>query len=286
MQPVVAPVLVVPIGEHWLIESRADIRGFIAPQNGNGPYQARFFDTLEYAQVDFLALPRMTITAGRFLTPFNTYNERLSAVWIRKFSDAPIVDPIGIMNGYSDGGMLRGALASTDSYQISYAAYFALLSTVPKIISQRSTGARSSVFFPKHRLEIGGSYSRKLQAPYLDFEGAFFYWQPPAVPIDIKSEYAHAPGGDGYWLQGGYKLSQSRHAVLRRLEAIARVQQFERLKPISDGLPAVNTLQVDAGADYSFPHEVMLVGTYGRISGSTDRNLWEFSLTYRFLFPL
>jgi len=39
-QPVVAPVLVVPFGEKWLVESRADLRGFISRENGStGPYQ-------------------------------------------------------------------------------------------------------------------------------------------------------------------------------------------------------------------------------------------------------
>ena len=47
MQPVIAPVLTAPIGSRWLIESRADLRGFVFPSNGNGPYQALFFDTLE-----------------------------------------------------------------------------------------------------------------------------------------------------------------------------------------------------------------------------------------------
>ena len=54
LQPVVAPVLVVPLGEHWLIESRADLRGFVSRENGTtGPYQGQFFGTLEYLQLDY-----------------------------------------------------------------------------------------------------------------------------------------------------------------------------------------------------------------------------------------
>src|ERR1700739_703813 len=95
-QPVIAPVLVVPLGDRWLVESRADLRGFISRENGTtGPYQGQFFDTLEYLQLDYNANSHLTITAGRFLSPFGIFNERISAIWINKLQDAPIVDAIG-----------------------------------------------------------------------------------------------------------------------------------------------------------------------------------------------
>src|SRR5271168_2650248 len=49
LQPVIAPVAAVPLGEHLLVESRAYISDFIAPKNGNsGPYQGDFFAGLQY----------------------------------------------------------------------------------------------------------------------------------------------------------------------------------------------------------------------------------------------
>lgn len=46
-QPVIAPVLVAPFGDHWLVESRADIQGFFARQDGTtGPYSGQFFASL------------------------------------------------------------------------------------------------------------------------------------------------------------------------------------------------------------------------------------------------
>jgi hypothetical protein len=290
MQPVIAPVLTMPIGTRWLIESRADLRGFIFQQNGNsGPYQANFFETLEYAQVDFFATPHVTITAGRFLTPFNIYNERLSPIWIHKFEDAPIIDPIGITRGYSDGAMLRGSAISRDKYAISYVAYFSTLTTINKLESQRAAGGRVSIFFPTHRVEVGTSYARLLQGTEMNFEGAFATWQPPATSLDVKTEYAHSSDGQGYWIDGAYRLSGIKampHAA-GRLEALARVQQFQRIKAGSgDGLPGVNTQRVDAGGQYHFPHAVLLTATYGRqFTRTNDRNIWEFSLTYRFMVP-
>src|SRR5260370_37805396 len=109
-QPVVAPVLVVPLGEKWLVESRADLRGFISRGNGpTGPYQGQFFGTLEYLQLDYNANSHLTITAGRFLTPFGIFNERIKDIWINKFQDASTMADIGIAGGDSDGRMLQAA---------------------------------------------------------------------------------------------------------------------------------------------------------------------------------
>lgn len=289
MQPVIAPVLSAPVGDRWLIESRADLRGFVFPQNGNGPYQAKFFDTLEYAQVDFLATNWLTVSAGRFLTPFNIYNERLGPIWIHKFMDAPIIVPIGTTQGYSNGVMLRGSLISRDSYQITYVTYFSTLSTISKLESQRSAGGRASIFFPHERLEIGASYGRLLQSQRMNFEGVFLSWEPHAAALDVKSEYAHSPRGHGYWLEAGYRLAKPSvtYTGLGRLEPIGRVQRFQRIEAGSgDSLPALNTQRIDVGAQYHFPREVRLTATYGRqFTKSGDRNIWEFGLTYRFLFP-
>src|SRR5437879_9849452 len=83
LQPVISPVAAVPLGEHLLVESRAYISDFIAPKNGNsGPYQGDFFADLQYLQLDYLAAPKLTLTVGDFLTPFGTYNERLTPIWI------------------------------------------------------------------------------------------------------------------------------------------------------------------------------------------------------------
>src|SRR5262245_38198163 len=93
-QPVIMPVLSAPIGKHWLIEARGDVQGFIARENGtSGPYQGQFVTTLDYLQVDYLANSHLTISVGRFLTPFNVYDERFTAPWIRNLQDAPIIFP-------------------------------------------------------------------------------------------------------------------------------------------------------------------------------------------------
>jgi hypothetical protein len=186
--------------------------------------------------------------------------------------------------------MLRGALISRDAYQITYTTYFSTLSNINKLNSQRPAGGRASVFFPDVRLELGASFSCLLQNQQMNFEGAFASWQPHVVPLDMKAEYAHFPGGQGYWLEAGYRIAKPNgiSTGLGRLEAIGRVQQFERIKAEPrDSLPAVNTQRVDAGAIYHFPREVRLTASYGRqFTSSSGQNIWEFGLTYRFIVPL
>lgn len=290
-QPVIAPVLAAPLGDRWLLESRADLREVIVQPSGTGPYQTRFFPTLEYAQLDYNAASWLTIVVGRFLIPFNIYNERFSPIWIRDLADPPIIVPIGTRtNGYADGGMLRGSLVSRKNYQVYYTAYFSSLSTVNKLESGRSTGVRAGVFFPQARFELGFSYQRLLQDERRNSFGAYLSWQPYRLPLAIRGEYAHSPGGHGYWLEGTYRFSRYRgpDSLLGRLQAVGRAQQFFRLKPGSgDSLPQTDARRVDFGWNYYLPHEVRLNASYGRqFAPSGNFNAWNFGVTYRFLFPL
>ena len=105
------PVLLVPLGDHWLIESRAEFEGeFQRPPDG-GPYQGPVDKHLDYAQLDYIVNPYLTVTAGRFLTPFGIFNERLYPVWIRFLQPDPLTLPIN--TAPSDGAMLRGASPSS-----------------------------------------------------------------------------------------------------------------------------------------------------------------------------
>lgn len=291
VQPVIAPVIAVPVGDRWLFESRADLREVIYQPNGSGAYQHQFFDTLEYAQVDYNAASWLTIVAGRFLTPFNMYNERLTPVWIRNLQDAPIIFAIGTRtNGYSDGFMVRGVLLSRKDYQLSYAAYFSTLSTINKVESGRATGARVGVFLPATHLEFGVSYQKLLQDQRTDSVGVYGSWQPQRAPLALRGEYAHSSLGQGYWIEGAYRFSRFRgpDSLLGRLEAVGRGQQFFHGQPDTSGaLPAANTHRAEFGWNYYLPHEVRLNASYGRqFSPIGDRNVWNFAITYRFMFPL
>ncbi len=291
-QPVIAPVIALPLGDRWLIESRADLREVVFRQDGtSGPYQSQFFGTLEYLQLDFNANSHLTITAGRFLTPFGIFNERLSAIWINKFQDAPIIAPIGSGQGYSDGFMARGALISNGRYVVNYEAYFSTLSTVSNLQSERGAGGRVGLFLPGKRLEVGASYRRNLQDPRMNSQGLDLSWEPYGIPLEVKGEWAHSLSGNGYWIQGAYRLSRfgGSDSALGRLEPVFRMQQFFRSELIAgDSLPGSDTTRPEFALNYYLPHEIRLNASYGRESfaRSTDRNVWEFGVTYRFLFPM
>jgi hypothetical protein len=290
-QPVIAPVAVVPLGNRWLLEARADLREVIRQNPGTGDYEGRFSGTLEYLQIDYNVSSKLTLTAGRFLTPFGIYNERLTPIWIRNLQDAPLIFPIGTRTtGSSVGGMARGALISRAAYELNYAAYFSSSSGVTQFQSGRAAGGRVGIFLPATRLEFGVSYQRFLQDEHMNSVGAHFSWQPYSVPLDVRAEYAHSLRGQGYWIEAAYRFSGSRgpDSWLGRLQCVARVQQFYRLEQgPGDLLPSVDTQRADFGLNYFLPHEVRLNASYGRrFSDQGNRNLWNVGLTYRFLWPL
>jgi hypothetical protein len=291
LQPVLAPVLAVPLGDRWLIESRADLREVDFQRGPGGPYQNEGFATLEYLQLDFNANSHLTISAGRFLTPFNIYNERITPIWISKLQDAPYVAAIGTGQGYSDGVMLRGNLFSTSKYAINYETYFSTLSMVNKFTSERGTGGRLSVFIPGTRLEVGASYRKTLQGIRGNAEGVDLTWEPYQAPLQLRGEWAHSQSGFGYWIQASYRLSQLKGetSTIGRLEPVFRMQQFFRSEAVpNDSLSTTNAQQPTFGLNYYLPHEIRLNASYGRqfLAQTTDTNVWEFGITYRFLLPL
>jgi hypothetical protein len=290
LQPVINPILLFPLGSKLLVEANAELQGFVARSSPGGPYHWQSFSTLEYLQLDYVVNAHVTIVAGRFLTPFNIYEERLGPMWIHNFQDDPIIFPIGTRtSGSSDGGMVRGVVVSRPDWLLNYTAFFSGLSTSNKFQAGRAFGTRVGLFLPKVNLEIGTSYQRFLQDQHINSYGVYLAWKP--VPrLDVKGEYAHSPQGQGYWIEAAYRFSDSGPLghELRNIQPVIRGQQFYRLAAgVNDELPQADTQRVDFGLNYYFPHEIRLNGSYGRqFSNGRNSNNWTLDLTYRFLFPL
>jgi hypothetical protein len=290
--PIVAPVLLVPLGDRWLIESRSSFEGDFERKDRNGPFGGKVGKEVDYAQLDFIASRYVTVTAGRFLTPFGIYNERLYPIWIRSLQREPLIFPIA--TGSSDGIMLRGGFAVSSKANLNYAVYFSTLSTVNKLESDRTVGGRVGYFFPGPRVEIGGSFQQLLQEGRTRSVGFHFAWQPSAIPLNLRSEYAWSgQTRSGYWIEGAYRLTQVAHwqAVMRRTEVVARVQQFFGHVVTDEaaeyGLPQVDTQQADFGFNYYVRDGLKATASYGRqLSSAGNANLWTVGVAYRFAVPL
>jgi hypothetical protein len=288
--PSVNPLLLLPIGDKWLIEAKGSYSDTFT-KNAQGDYNGAISYGLGYAQLDYIANRYMTFTAGRFITPFNIYGERLAPNWIRSLQTGPLTS--SVTSGSSLGGMIRGGIPATDNINFSYAAYFSSNNTHHLLATDRSTGGRIGFFLPRHRLELGGSFQQVLQADRPHSSGAYFVWQPGRIPLSLRSEYVRSSGtrGSGYWIESVYRLSQVPN--LRRLELAGRGQQFFAAENLSTatikklGTLGRDTRQADFGLNYYLRSDVRASAAYGRqFSLGRNANLWVIGMTYRFMLPL
>ncbi len=84
---------------------------------------------LEYATIDLLATDWLTLSAGRFLTPFNVFGQKLHPAWINKLATAPILyghhGGGGLIPVISDVGVMAsgGAQLWDSESKFNYALY-------------------------------------------------------------------------------------------------------------------------------------------------------------------
>ncbi|AXC11259.1 hypothetical protein ACPOL_1923 [Acidisarcina polymorpha] len=286
--PIIEPLLAAPIGRHFLFESRATLLEAFSP--GPNGYIHTHFTGLNYFQGDYIASRHFTIVGGSFLIPFNSYNERLSPLWIGNFQDVPLATNLGLMGtGTGVGGMVRGSAISRPKYSIDYATYFSARSGNEQFNSERSAGGRASLYLPEQRLEVGLSYNRLLQGTHENFYGSHVWWEPKDTAFRLRSEYARGHHAQGYWIEADYRTQAfgGLESFIGRFEPLFRMQQtFRRDTIVSDGVPLVNTQQADFGLDYNLPHSVRILTSYSRqFSSAGNANKWETGIVYRFLFP-
>jgi hypothetical protein len=287
--PTIMPLVVMPITHRFLFETRDSLLESVNQRSGGQSYQTRLNENVLYLQMDCFATDHVTVVAGKFLTPFNTYNERLGPIWIGNFQDGPLIFPIGNNGSTGTGGELRGSAYSSPKMSIDYASYLAANVTAQQFKSSQAAGGRVGVYLPALRLEIGGSYGHMFAGTHRDASGFYVWWQPGGGPVSIRSEYAHGVHSQGYWIETGYRLSQFNgpDSFIGRFEPLFRMQQTFRNSPdATDGLPSADTQRADFGLDYFLPHEIRINTSYSRLFSSTGNgNIWKTGLIYRFLFP-
>jgi hypothetical protein len=288
--PIAEPLIAAPIGGHLLIESRATLLEIFTPKGGGQDgYNHSHLVALSYLQGDYTLTPHITVVGGSYLTPFATFNERLSPFWINNFQDGPLIAGLGTMQtGTGLGGQLRGSAVSNEKFSIDYAAYFSARSGNEQFNSARSSGGRVSLYLPRQRLEIGTSYGRLLQGTHENFSGVHVWWEPKDTGFRLRSEWARGAHGNGYWIEADWRMKQfgGYNSWIGRFEPLFRMQQTFKTDSGNDPLPSVDTQRADFGLDYNLPHNTRILTSYSRQSSSThDANIWETGLTYRFLFP-
>jgi hypothetical protein len=69
LSPTISPIVLVPFGEKWLVESELEVEGDYT-HTTNQPWDHGWDKGFEYAQIDYLANRYVTVVGGRFLTPF------------------------------------------------------------------------------------------------------------------------------------------------------------------------------------------------------------------------
>jgi hypothetical protein len=241
-------------------------------------------------QGDYIASPHFTLVGGYFLIPFNTYNDRLTPIWIGNFQDVPLILSLGILSSGSGlGGMVRGNAIARNKYTIDYAYFYSARSANEQFSAHRGNGGRSILYLPEQRLELGLSYDRLLQGTHENFYGAHAWWEPKDTAFRLRSEFSRGHHAQGYWVEADYRLQAfgGADSAIGRFEPVFRMQQtFRRDTVVSDGLPSVNTQRADFGLDYNLPHNTRILTSYARqFSVTGDHNVWETGIVYRFLFP-
>ena len=290
LSPAINPVLLLPIGSHVLVESRAGFVGVFQRRNGTGDYTGQVFSGIDYVQWDWLANTHAMVVAGKYLLPFGLYSERLEPIWIATFQDLPIDFPIGTRTtGAGVGGELRGVVKQTDSYSVQYAVYYSAHSNVYLLSAARTTGVDSSVYFPNQRVEAGISYQRYLDKPQVNSEAAYVSWQPSQVPLDLKAEYDRTLYGQGYWIQASYMLSQVpvANSFFKKVELAGRTQQYFPRHGGGNGFSTVDQQRPEVGLNYYLHDNWRIISSYERrYTPTKDVNVWYVGFTYRFLWPL
>jgi len=151
-------------------------------------------------------------------------------------------------------------------------------------------GWRAGIYMPGPRLEVGGSFQHLLEGDHSNAFGFHFAWQPSPLPLDIRAEYARSRNGSGYWIESAYKLSQVPiwHDEMRRVQLVARMQQYFAGRVPNDDLPTVNTNMFEFGMNYYFRDDFRFVSSYGRqfAPEGGNMNIWTLGLTYRFVLPV
>lgn len=255
---------------------------------------------LEYATIDYFLNDWLTVSAGKFLLPFNIFGSRLHPDWINKMVSSPPIygghgAPAAIQPVLSDVGVMfsGGTALWNEESKINYSLYaingptietegghgagassevgqLALqFENVPDDNNNKSVGGRIG-FLPIENLELGISYltGRTRGSPgRFNMQGAdvSYWWRG----LDVRGEFVrksrNASGSNpdvwGYWLQTAYRLRYEFPQTSGFLAQIGRLEPVIRWGQIR-GLNPLERNQFALGLNYWLFESVPLKFTY------------------------
>jgi len=212
--------------------------------------------SLAQGQIDWYINNWLTLTAGRFLRPTGFFNERLSAEWINKLPDVPLMFNQVVLPGSIDGLQLRGARYLFGSpLKMEYAAYLGnglQLAAKPQGLtpvanltnlfggrdmnSSKAYGGRLGFWLPPKGMNMGLSgYTNGIYSP--GSQNHFYLWDLDASyhrgSWDFRLEYAqnhqeatsflnHDIDRRGLYVQTAYRNYAAQNRYLRNVEAVFR----------------------------------------------------------------
>jgi hypothetical protein len=294
VNPVFDPIVLIPLGQKVLVESEFEMNLDVLRQDGKWG-NAVVDHSIEYLQANYIASPNLTVTVGRFLTPFGIYRERLHPLWIRNLQAEPILFSLNATS--SNGAMLRGATHLTRSVDLTYTTYYSAASTKKLVQSDKQAGFRSSIVLPNRRIEVGASYNHTMGDSRHNMLGTDFTWNLKRIPLDIRSEALTSKEmGKSYWVEGAYRLNKlGRNVLLRNTQVVFRQEQYWLPKdPVAamnvmsgmGGLPDMNTKRSTGGVNYYLTPSIRLNAAYGgNYAPGENSHTWNAGLTYRFAIP-
>ena len=211
------PIFLYEMGERFLFETELEIGVGGGGHGGHGGGETEV--ELGYAHGSYIVNDHVIVGAGKFLTPFGIFSERIHPSWINKLPIAPLhAGHGGILPMSSLGAYVRGGL-DVGSDKLNYSAY---VSNGPRlndgedepeeagmlhfdnfndVNNDKAFGLRLG-YLPTSELEIGASYMRSAVTPGMsDVEDA------DADLFGLDVSYDHQLGGGRLSLRAEYAWS-------------------------------------------------------------------------------
>lgn len=199
-------------------------------------------DNLSYAYIDYRVLDAMTIRAGKFLIPFNAYNERLYRADVAKLAVPPITNlaasPLTDVRMADTGIQLRGLIDTGGEVGFDYAVYYVNgLNRDRDDATSAGMGGRLGVITPAG-LEFGLSGYATEVVPGVDLDmigvDACYKYETMEVRGEFVRQNLDGDSANGFYLQAAYGFND-RYEVVARFGESDYLQRGESIQSATLG---------------------------------------------------